>query len=86
MRGSAAQRKSGHITVRVLSNAVEIHSITLAPTYMTATATVTDRNSVVPYRRGRALGKAITTHEQAKFELHRVGSQTRFVVWSVAAA
>ncbi len=86
MRGSAAQRKSGHITVHVLSNEVEIHSITLAPTYATATAIVTDRSRVVPYRRGRAVGKAITSKEQVRFELHRLGSGTTFVVWSVAAA
>jgi hypothetical protein len=85
MRGSAAQRKTGHITVRVLFNEVQIHSIQIDPSYETALATATDRSRVVPYRKGRALGKAITSSERTQFKLRRVGGATKFVVWSVAA-
>jgi hypothetical protein len=84
MRGSAAQRRTGHITVRVLSSEVQVHSINLDPSYTTATANVTERSRVVPYRNGRALGKAVVGNERARFELHRVGNGTAFVVWKVA--
>jgi hypothetical protein len=86
MRGSAAQRKTGHVTVRVLSDRVEIHSIHLDPSYASATANVTERSRVVPYRHGRALGKPVAGNEHAHFVLHRVGNRTTFVVWKVAPA
>lgn len=86
MRGSAAQRKTGHINVRVLSDKVEVVSIELDPSFATATARVTERSSVVPYRNGRALGKPVHATEKARFVLHRLGSGSRFVVWSVASA
>jgi hypothetical protein len=86
MRGSAAQRKTGHITVRVLSDKVEVLSIELDPSFATATARVTEQSNVVPYRKGRALGKPVHAAEKARFVLHRVGSGSRFVVWSVASA
>ena len=85
MRGSAAQRRTGHITVRVISDEVQVRSIDLDPSYTTATADVTERSRVVPYRNGRALGKPVSGHEHAQFELHRVGGSTTFVVWKVAA-
>jgi len=86
MRASAAQRQTGHITVRVLSNSIQIRSITLAPSYATATAIATDISRVLPYRRGRALGKVVTSSEQTRFELHRVDNTMSFVVWKVAPA
>jgi hypothetical protein len=86
MRGSAAQRKTGHITVRVLSDKVEVVSIELDPSFATATAQATERSSVVPYGKGRALGKPVHATEKARFVLHRVDSGSRFVVWSVASA
>jgi hypothetical protein len=86
MRGSAAQRKTGHISVRVLSDKVEVVSIELDPSFATATARVSERSSVVPYRKGRALGKPVHATEKARFVLHRVDSGSRFVVWSVASA
>lgn len=86
MRGSAAQRRTGHLTVRVISNEVQVHSIDLDPSYATATATVTDRSRVLPYRNGRALGKEVKTTEKTRFELHRVGNTMSFVVWRVAQA
>lgn len=86
MRGSAAQRRSGHLTVRVISNEVQIRSIELDPSYTTATASVTDRSRVLPYRNGQALGRAVTSSEKTRFELHRVGNTIAFVVWKVAPA
>ncbi len=86
MRGSAAQRRTGHVTVRVLSSEVQVHSVSIDPSYTDATANVTERSRVVPYRNGRALGKAITGNERARFELHRLGNGATFVVWKVAPA
>jgi hypothetical protein len=86
MRGSAAQRRTGHITVRVLSSEVEIQSISIDPSYATATANVTERSRVLPSRNGRVLGKAVTGNEHARFELHRTDDGTTFVVWKVAPA
>lgn len=86
MRGSAAQRRSGHLTVRVISNEVQVRAIDLDPSYTTATAIVTDRSRVLPYRNGRALGKDVKSSEKTRFELHRVGNTMSFVVWRVAPA
>lgn len=86
MRSSAAQRKTGHITVHVLSSEVRVDSIELDPSFTTATVRVTERSRVVPYRDGRALGKAVAGNEHARFELHRVGSSPMFVVWTVGPA
>jgi len=85
MRGSATQRNSGHITVRVLSDEVHIESISLAPSYTTATANVTERSRVVPLHNGHRLGKAVVGNEHAQFTLHRASGMT-FVVWSVGRA
>jgi hypothetical protein len=85
MRGSATQRRSGRITVHVLSDDVQVESISLAPSYSTATANVTERSRVVPFRDGHRLGKAVVGNEHARFTLHRTGGTT-FVVWSVGQA
>lgn len=85
MRGSAAQRSSGHITVRVLSDDVKVESIDLAPSYASATADVTERSRVVPLRKGHRLGKAVVGNEHAQFTLHRASGMT-FVVWSIGRA
>jgi hypothetical protein len=85
MRGSAAQRSSGHITVHVLSDEVSVESINLAPSYATATADVTERSRVVPLRKGHRLGKAVVGNEHAQFTLHRASGMT-FVVWSIGRA
>jgi hypothetical protein len=85
MRGSAAQRHSGHITVHVLSDVVQVETINLAPSYATATADVTERSRVVPLRNGHRLGKAVVGNEHARFTLHRANGTT-FVVWSIGRA
>lgn len=85
MQGSAAQRSSGHITVHVLSDVVQVETVNLAPSYATATANVTERSRVVPLRNGHRLGKAVVGNEHAQFTLHRAGGTT-FVVWSVGRA
>lgn len=86
MRSSANQRKGGHITVRVVSSAVQIHSVALDPSYAEATANVTERSRVVPYRNGHPLGRPMELIEPARVQLHRVGSGTTFVVWKLAPA
>jgi hypothetical protein len=76
---------SGHITVHVLSDEVQVESINLAPSYATATADVTERSRVVPLHNGHRLGKAVVGNEHAQFTLHRA-SGTTFVVWNVGRA
>jgi hypothetical protein len=84
MRGSAAQRQRGGLRVRVLASEVQIASVTLDPSYLSASAVVTERTRVVPYRRGHPLGRPITLTEHARLELHRDGSGPHFVVWQIS--
>jgi hypothetical protein len=83
LRGSAAQRKSARVRVRVLTSGVTIHSIELNPSYLSATAAIVDEGRVRVYKNGRPERRAITLKEPAQVTLHRVGNETRFVVWKL---
>lgn len=84
LRQAAAGRKRRGIRVRLLSERFRILTVRLDPTYTRATATVTDRQRLRPYRaQGGPLGKPVTLNEHATLTLHRVGRSTRFVVWKV---
>jgi hypothetical protein len=86
MQSSASQRKSGKVSVRVLSSAVEIRSVQLDPSYLSATASVVERSRVRVYQQGRSVGGIRALNEPARVELHRVGNKTAFVVWKLAPA
>jgi hypothetical protein len=84
LRDSAADRRRRGIRVRVVSEEFRILSIELDPSYATATATVFNPQRVQPHgRSGRPLGKPVNLRERVRFELRRVDSSVRFVVWRV---
>jgi hypothetical protein len=83
LRGSAAQRKEAKVRVRVLASSVTIHSIQLNPSYLSATASIVDEGRVRVYKNGRPARQTVTLKEPAQVTLHRVGSETRFVVWKL---
>ena len=83
LRQSAADRRKRGVRIRTLATRLEISSIELDPSYMTATATVRSIQRVRPYRGGKPSGRAVTLDERANVELRRVGMSDRFVVWRV---
>lgn len=84
LRQSIAQRRRSGVRVKTLSGHLSVLSIELAPSYMTATATILDVEKVLPsYRNGRPRGKPVSAREHARLELHRVGHSDRFIVWKV---
>jgi hypothetical protein len=86
LRIAAAQRRRAGVHVRVLSSSVQVRSVHLEPSYLTATAMVTERSHVVVIDlKGRSLGKPQKLTEPALIELRRHGSKATFVVWKVTA-
>jgi hypothetical protein len=83
MRASAVQRRRGALQIRVLTSHVQIASVQLDPSYVTASAVVMERTKVQPYRHGNALGRPIALNEHARLELHRDGTSPHFVVWQI---
>jgi len=84
LRDSAADRRRRGIRVQVVSEEFRILSVELDPSYATANATVFNPQRVQPHgRSGRPLGKPVKLRERVRFELRRVGSSVRFVVWKV---
>jgi hypothetical protein len=83
LRGSAAQRKAAKVRVRVLTSRVTIHSIQLNPSYLSATASIVDEGRVRVYKNGHPERQTVTLNEPAQVALHRVGNETRFVVWKL---
>jgi hypothetical protein len=86
MRGSAAQRKTGGLRVRVLTGEVTIRSVELNPSYLSATASVVEGSRVRVYKQGHPERRTIVLKEPAQIELHRIGDETKFVVWKLAPA
>jgi len=86
MRASAVQRKRGGVRVRVLTGAVKIRSVALTPSYLSATAAVLEESRVRVYKKGHPQRRTITLEEPAQVQLHRVGNETKFVVWKLATA
>jgi hypothetical protein len=84
LRRSAATRRSRGIRVRMVTPRFEVRSIRIDPSFARATASVRYRDVVRPYRRGRAMGRAIHLDERTSIELRRVGEPSRFVVWTVS--
>jgi hypothetical protein len=84
LRTSAAARRRQGIHIKNLRGHSSIVSITLAPSYATATAVVRDTRSVAPYKGGHRLGRAIVGTDHSRVQLHRLGSSERFIVWSVS--
>lgn len=84
LRTSAAQRRAGKVTVRLLSSKVQIRSVTLDPSYATARASVVEESRVRVYDKGHLVGGVRRLNEPAQVELHRVGEKPAFVVWKVA--
>lgn len=87
LRRSATQRRREHIRVRVVSERFRILSLRLDSSYTSATATVLDVQRTQPsHADGKPLGKPVRLSERARLVLHRVGSDSRFVVWKVTLA
>ncbi len=83
LRGSAAQRKAAKVHVRILTSRVTIHSIQLNPSYLSATASIVYEGRVRVYKNRHPERRAIRLKEPAQVALHRVGNETRFVVWKL---
>jgi hypothetical protein len=83
LRGSAAQRKAAKVRVRVLTSRVTIHSIQLNPSYLSATASIVYEGRVRVYKNGHPERRTIRLKEPAQVALHRIGNETRFVVWKL---
>jgi hypothetical protein len=83
LRSSAATRRRHRVRVRSLSDRLEILHLRIDPSYATATATVRDRQRVLPYRHGRPDRPPKTLDERVRVELHRLRGDVRFVVWRV---
>jgi hypothetical protein len=83
LRSAAAHRRAGKVSVHLLTSALKVSSIQLAPSYLSAAAAVTFRSQVRVYQRGRPVGGLRNLNEPARVELHRVGDKPRFVVWKV---
>ena len=84
LRSAAATRRKQGIQIKNLSGGYTITSITLAPSYATATAVVRSHQRVAPYKSGRRLGKAISASDHARIQLHRLANTQRFIVWRVS--
>ncbi len=86
LRTAAAQRRKAGVRVRVLSSSVQVRSIRLEPSYLTASAMVTERSRVVVVNsKGHSLGKPKKLTEPALIKLRRHRNKTAFVVWKVTA-
>ena len=86
LRSAAAGRRRRGIHVKVVSDGFRIDSVTLDSSFTRATAIVADPQRVQPYGSdGKPLGQPVSLSEKSRFELHRVGSSERFVVWKVAS-
>jgi hypothetical protein len=85
LRSAAAGRRRRGIHVKVVSDGFRIDSVSLDSSFTRATAIVVDPQRVRPYTsNGKPLGQTVSLSEKSRFELHRVGSYERFVVWQVA--
>jgi hypothetical protein len=84
LRGAASTRRRQGIQIKNLSGHYTIVSITLAPSYTTATAVVRDTRRVAPFKGGHRLGKAIVGTDHSRVQLRRAGNSQRFIVWSVS--
>jgi hypothetical protein len=86
LRSAALARRHEHLQMRGVSPQFHIISITLLPSFSQAVAVVTVTGEVVPYRKGKRLGRAIKETERARLHLRRLGVGPMFVVWKVEAA
>jgi outer membrane murein-binding lipoprotein Lpp len=84
LRSAAVTRRSRGVRARLLSDRRRVVSLKLDPSYTSATAVVVDRQRVQPSgRNGKPLGRTVVLNERATYELRRIGSSGRFVVWRV---
>lgn len=81
LRASAAARRRQGVRVRTLSHRLQIVSIALDASYLSATALVRERQRVLPYRAGRPDGTGTALDERARITLHRLAKSNRFIVW-----
>jgi uncharacterized protein YceK len=84
LRHAAAARSAQHLRMLGISPRFDVVAIVLAPSYLTATATVKEQGQVRPYQDGKPLRHVIKVDDVARLELRRAGAQ--FVVWKVEAA
>jgi hypothetical protein len=84
LRSAATTRRSRGVRVRMVAHRRRIVRMTLDPSYARASAVILDVQRVQPSTAsGRPRGQIVTLHERARYELHRVGSSNRFLVWKV---
>lgn len=87
LRRSVAGRRAQGIRIRMLHERFRVLSVSLDPSYATATADVVDVEKVQPvHRNGKAFGHPVTQTEHATIELHRIAGTNRFVVWKVVTS
>jgi hypothetical protein len=81
LRSAAVDRRERGIRVRLLSDRFQIVSISLDPSYTSATAIARGRQRVRPHRLdGKPAGRSVELSERARIELRRLGRTNRFVV------
>lgn len=84
LRSAASGRKSRGVRVRMLSHQRRIVRVSLDPSYTRASAVIIDRQKVQPSTAdGRPRGHSVLLRERARYELHRDGKGTHFLVWKV---
>jgi hypothetical protein len=84
LRSAAVTRRQQGIQFKNLSGKYTVVSIAVAASYATASAVIRSHESVAPYKLGRRLGKAISSTDHARVELHRLGDKQQFVVWRLS--
>jgi hypothetical protein len=87
LRSSVVGRRRRGVHVKVVDDGFAIQSVQLDPSYTRASAITVDPQRVQPYGNdGKPLGQPVKLVEKSRFELHRLGSSQRFVVWQVTPA
>lgn len=85
LRNSAAQRRKSGIRIKPVSGSLRIISVSLDPSFTSATATTLASGRVRPYEGGKAESRTIPLHERARIQLRRLGRSQNFVVWQVTS-
>jgi hypothetical protein len=83
LRTAATQRRKSGIRIRPITGHLAIVSVSLDPSFTTATAVTVASGHVRPYEGGKREPREISVHERARIELHRLDRSNRFVVWQV---
>jgi hypothetical protein len=86
LRASARTRATHGVRVQLLSANYRVLSVQLDPSYLTATALISDEGRVREEPRGaRGGGHSTAFDEHARVELRRVRGSQRFIVWRLVS-